>query len=182
MELVTVENAGFFTQQLFLIGTRNEDGTSDFAPISWVSYTAGPPSCLVISISGQKRKKQTSQNIERTRQLSATIVTPDLLPFAEQHNRATQRDIVMPHIIEPGRKLDVPLIQGAAWSYECELIEAVQIGQCDTYFAAFRQINVREDIQNLDFYDLRAINPVIYSPEHYFTVGDHRGEIGDYAK
>ena len=47
----------FFTQQLFLIGTYDEDGTAHFAPISWISYTWGEPSCLVISMDGKKQTK-----------------------------------------------------------------------------------------------------------------------------
>ena len=62
----------FFTQQVFLIGTYNEDGKENFAPISWVSYTWGEPGCLIISMHGNK---QTKRNFERTKQLSATVVT-----------------------------------------------------------------------------------------------------------
>lgn len=62
------------------------------------------------------------------------------------------------------------------------MIQTVHIGGCDTHFAAFRHVNVREDIQKLDFVDLREINPVIYSPGNYFTVGEHIGKIGDYSK
>ena len=183
MEKITKDSGCFFTQQLFLIGTTNEDGSANFAPISWVSFTWGPPCCLVISINGTTRKKQTTQNIERTKVLSATVVTPDLLAFAEQHNRATQREgITLPQEFERGKVLDVPLIKGAKWSYECEVIQTVRIGGCDTHFAAFRQVNVRADVQALPFFDLREINPVVYSPGNYFTVGEHLGEIGDYAK
>jgi flavin reductase (DIM6/NTAB) family NADH-FMN oxidoreductase RutF len=121
-------------------------------------------------------------NIERTGILSATIVTPDLLPFAEQHNRATQRGgVSIVQEIISGNVLNVPLIKGAKWSYECKIIQTVHIGGCDTHFAAFRHVNVREDIQKLDFIDLREINPVIYSPNNYFTVGEHIGKIGNYA-
>jgi flavin reductase (DIM6/NTAB) family NADH-FMN oxidoreductase RutF len=183
MEAITDRSACFFTQQLFLIGTYNEDGTANFAPISWISFTAGPPCCLVISVYGGERKKQTAQNIERTGLLSATVVTPDLLPFVEQHNLATRReDVVIPHEVEPGKALNVPLLKGAKWSYECEVIQSVRVGECDTCFAAFKRVNVREDVQALDFIDLCAINPVVYSPNHYFTVGEHLGKIGDYAK
>ena len=183
MEPITKDTACFFTQQVFLIGTYDEDGSARFAPISWVSFTWGPPCCLVISINGLTRKKQTSENIQRTGLLSATIVTPDLLPFAEQHNKGTYREgVLIPQEIEPGHVLQVPLLKDAKWSYECEVIKTVTIGECDTHFAAYSQVNVREDIQRLDFVDLRQINPVIYSPEHYFTVGEHLGKIGDYAK
>jgi len=179
----TETSACFFTQQVFLIGTRNEDGSPHFAPFSWISFTGGPPCCLVISISGQDRKKQTVSNIERSGLLSATVVTPDLLPFAEQRNLATRRDGAdVPHAVRNGVKLDVPLLEGAKWSYECKVIHAVKIGRCDTFFAALRQVNIGQDVRGLDFVDLRKIDPVIYSPFHYFSVGEHLGEIGDYSK
>lgn len=183
MKPITKETACFFTQQPFLIGTYNEDGSANFAPISWISFTGGPPCCLVISINGNTRKKQTVINIERTGILSATVITPDLLPFAEQHNLSTsQQGALLPQEITTGNALPVPLIRGAKWSYECEVIKTVQIGGSSTHFAAFKHVNVREDIKKLDFIDLRNINPVIYSPENYFTVGDHLGKIGDYSK
>jgi len=81
-----------------------------------------------------------------------------------------------------GNTLDVPLISGAKWSYECRVIHSVSLGESRTYFAEFERVNVRPDIQNLDFIDLREINPVIYSPNNYFTVGAHISEIGDYSK
>lgn len=183
MEPITKDSACFFTQQLFLIGTYDEDGAPHFAPISWISFTWGPPCCLVISISGTTRKKQTMINIERTGLLSATVVTPELLPFAEQCNKATKREnLSIPMEFEQGRTLKVPLLKGAKWSYECEVINTVRIGGCDTLFASFHNVNVREDIQKLEFIDLRSINPVIYSPNNYFTVGEHLGAIGDYSK
>lgn len=183
MNAIRNDSACFFTQQLFLIGTYNEDGSPNFAPISWVSFTWGPPACLIISISGKVRKKRTAQNIERTGLVSATVVTPDLLPFVEQHNRSTRRaGVVIEHEVEPGKALKVPLLKGAKWSYECEIIQSVQIGACDTYFAAFKSVNVREDVQKLGFIDLREINPVVYSPNNYFLIGEHLGEIGDFPK
>ena len=182
MERITKDNAGFFTQQLFLIGTRDEDGTPHFAPFSWISFTWGPPSCLVFSMNGRTRVKQTARNIDRTGLLSATVVTPDLLPFVEQHNRATQNaDDHTAREAIPGRVLDVPLLKDAVWSFECEVIQTVPVGDCPTYFAAYRHVNVREDIQELDFCDLRVINPVVYTDHHYFTVGAHLGQIGDFS-
>jgi len=183
MEAITKDSARFFTQQPFLIGTYDEDDSPRFAPISWISFTQGPPACLVISINGTTRKKQTSVNIERSGLLSATIITPDLLPFAEQHNQATYREASgIFQEIEAGKVLHVPLLKGSKWSYECEVIRSVRIGDCDTHFAAFRHVNVREDVQSLAFLDLRKIDPVVYASGRYFTIGEYIGAIGDYAK
>lgn len=181
MEKIENNTPCFFTQQVFIIGTYNEDGAENFAPISWVSYTWGEPSCLIISINGTKKTKL---NIERTGVLSATVLTPDMLPLAEQFNRATYKKELsdkLEYCVENGKVLHVPLLTGARFSYECEVIKTVEIGTTHTYFAEIKSINISDEVQKLEFFDLREINPVIYSPMNYFLVGEHIGKIGDYS-
>lgn len=183
MDGMTENSACYFTQQVFLIGTHGEDGTAHFAPYSWVSFSGGPPRCLVLSINGNYRKKNTAQNIDRTGVFSATVVTPDLLPFAEKRNLAT-RGVATPfsRAMEEGRVLRVPLLAGAAWAYECEVVEHVRIGGTDTYFGAIRSVNTRDDLAALPFIDLRAIDPVVYAPGHYYRVTEHLGAVGEFAE
>jgi len=50
------------------------------------------------------------------------------------------------------------------------------------YFAEIKNVNVSNKVRRFDFLDLRKINPVIYSPMNYFTVGEHIGRIGDFSK
>lgn len=172
----------FFTQQVFLIGTYNEDGSDNFAPISWISYTNGEPSCLIISIKGIKN---TPLNIERTGLLSAAIVTPEWLPLIEQFNDATYSRALfenMHYDVVKGNVLNVPLLADSKFSYECEVIQTVKLGETATYFAQIKNINMSEEIKALEFFDLRVINPLIYSPMNYFTVGEHLGRIGDFSK
>jgi flavin reductase (DIM6/NTAB) family NADH-FMN oxidoreductase RutF len=182
MEKIKNNTPCFFTQQVFIIGTYNEDKGENFAPISWISYTYGEPSCLVISIGGNKKTKE---NIARTGLLSATIVTPDMLPLVEQFNRATYKQELkdrLEYSIKNGKVLEVPLLDGAKFSYECQVIKTVEIGTTHTYFAEIKNVNASNEVQQLDFLDLRKINPVIYSPMNYFTVGEHLGQIGDFSK
>jgi flavin reductase (DIM6/NTAB) family NADH-FMN oxidoreductase RutF len=172
----------FFTQQLFLIGTYNEDGKENFAPLSWVSYTWGQPSCLILSMHGDK---QTKRNFERTKQLSATVVTPDLMRFVETcgsklHKRRFYDKEKVP--FTKGNVLNVPLIANSKWSYECELHHSVQIGTTTTYFAEIKSINANDEVLELDYFDLRKINPVVYSPDNYFTIGEHLGKTGDFSE
>ncbi len=173
---------GFFAQQVMLIGTYDEDGNERFAPISWVSYTWGPPPCLVVSIWGAKRTKD---NIARTGLFSATVVTPDLLPLVEQCNRRTYRQEAFDAVKrreQKGTALSVPLLEGASYSFECKLLQTATIGESMTYFGQIEHINMSDEIKAMDFFDLRTINPVIYSPNNYFAVGEHLGAIGDYSK
>lgn len=177
---VTPSTPCFFTQQLFLIGSRNEDGQPHFAPISWVSYTWGEPGCLIISMNGPKKTKD---NVTRTRRLSATVVTPDLLPFSEQIAAASDKAALIREavMVSPGNVLDVPLIAGSKFSYECEILQTVVLGDTTTYFAQIKQVNVSGEVAALDWFDLNEINPVVYSPDNYFIVGKHLGKIGDFS-
>ena len=63
-------------QPSFIIGTSNEDGSENFAPITWVSVTheEGDGYLLVISMFGTKKTKQ---NVLRTGMFSASLVSTD---------------------------------------------------------------------------------------------------------
>lgn len=67
-------------QPAFIIGTKNEDGTDNFAPITWVSATCQEDDeyLLVISMFGTKRTKQ---NVIRTGHFSANLVNREMLPL-----------------------------------------------------------------------------------------------------
>ena len=69
-------------QPAFIIGTNNEDGTDNFAPITWVSVTGekGNDYLLVISMFGTKRTKQ---NVIRTGILSVNLVSTDMLELMD---------------------------------------------------------------------------------------------------
>lgn len=180
MQKPSINSGDFFTQQLFLVGTYNEDGTENFTPITWVSYTWGQPSCLILSMHGEK---QTKLNVERTKLLSATVVTPELMRFAEACGCELRKERHFNNEKLPftkGEVLNVPLIQNSKWSYECEIYHSVTLGETTTYFAEIKNINVDDETLKLDFIDLRKINPVVYSPDHYFTIGEHIGKMGDF--
>ena len=65
-------------QPSFIIGTNNEDGSYNFAPITWVSATMGEDDgyYLVVSMFGTKRTKL---NVIRTGVFSANLVSRDML-------------------------------------------------------------------------------------------------------
>lgn len=69
-------------QPAFIIGTNNEDGTHNFAPITWVSITGEKEDdyLLTISMFGTKRTKQ---NVIRTGILSVNLVSTDMLELMD---------------------------------------------------------------------------------------------------
>lgn len=177
-----IKDPSFFTQQVMLIGTYDPDGKERFAPISWVSYSWGPPPCLVVSIWGVKRTKE---NIARTGMFSATVLTPDMLPFAEQFNRGTyKKDLSdkLEYATHNGNEIDVPLLSETSYSFECTVLRTTEIGKTITYFGKIVHVNMSDEIKAMDFFDLQKINPVVYSSDNYFAIGDHLGKIGDFSK
>ena len=170
-------------QPSFIIGTRNEDGTANFAPITWISVTheKGDGYMLVISMSGTKRTKQ---NVLREKTFSANLVSTDMLPlmdyFGSRHAENGRKD-EMEYSVSSGAVLDVPVLDQSRWVYECEVSRTVETGDSTTFFCRIRNIQMDERLQcrNTFDVDLTVLDPVIYSGK-YHSIGKLLGNIGDF--
>ncbi len=170
-------------QPSFLIGTRNEDGTANFAPITWVSVTheEGDGYLLVISMSGSK---MTKQNVIRTGIFSANLVSTDMLPlmdyFGSRHARDGKKDGISCGVSR-GEVLDIPVLDASRWVYECEVEKALETGDSTTFFCRIRNIQMDERLVCRDTFDvdLTVLDPVVYSGR-YHSIGKMLGGIGDF--
>ena len=170
-------------QPSFIIGTNNEDGSANFAPITWVSVThkEGDGYLLVISMFGTKKTKQ---NVLRTGLFSANLVSTDMLPlmdyFGSRHARDGKKDAVSYSIVR-GEVLDVPVLDESRWVYECAVERAIETGDSTTFFCYIRNIQMDKRLECKDIFDvdLTLLDPVIYSGK-YHSLGEKLGEIGDF--
>jgi len=170
-------------QPSFIIGTKNEDGTDNFAPITWVSVThkEGDGYLLVISMFGSKRTKQ---NVIRTGIFSANLVSTDMLPlmdyFGSKHAKDGKKND-MEYGVSRGAVLDVPTLDESPWVYECEVARSVENGDSTTFFCHIKNIQMDERLSPKDTFDidLTVLDPVIYSGR-YHSLGKMLGEIGDF--
>ena len=170
-------------QPSFIIGTNNEDGSANFAPITWVSVTheEGDGYQLVISMSGTKKTKQ---NVLRTGIFSASLVSTDMLPlmdyFGSRHAKDGRKD-EMEYEVVRGAVLDVPVLDQSRWVYECEVSKITETGDSTTFFCPIRNIQMDERLQCRDPFDvdLTVLDPVIYSGK-YHSLGKLLGSIGDF--
>jgi len=171
-------------QPAFIIGTNNEDGTHNFAPITWVSVTNEKDDAylLVISMFGTKRTKQ---NVIRTGILSVNLVSVDMLElmdyFGTHHAKDGKKDRI-PYEVCRGEVIDVPILDASRWIYECEVVQSVETGESTTFFCKIRNIQMDEQLECKDTFDvdLTKLDPVIYSGK-YHSIGKLLGEIGDFA-
>ena len=172
-------------QPSFIIGTNNEDGSFNFAPITWVSATQGEDAgyFLVISMFGTKRTKL---NVVRTGVLSANLVSKDMLRlmdyFGSKHAKDGKKNDIS-YDVSRGEVLDVPTLDASRWVYECEVVRGVETGDSTTFFCRIRNIQMDERLSPIDIFDidLSMLDPVIYSGK-YHSLGKVLGNIGDFCK
>ena len=170
-------------QPAFILGTNNEDGTANFAPITWVSVTQEGDDgyMLVVSMFGTKRTKQ---NVLRTGMFSANLVSVDMLPlmdyFGSRHAADGKKDR-FDYAVSRGEVLDVPVLDQSRWVYECEVARTVETGNSTTFFCPVRNIQMDERLSCRDLFDvdLTVLDPVIYSGK-YHSLGKLLGDIGDF--
>lgn len=168
-------------QPVFLIGTYDEKGNPDFAPITWLSVTCeeGEKYLLVISMYGAKKTKM---NVLKTKRLSANLVSTDMLPLVDYcgstsgHNGAK---VKMEYGVSEGEVVKVPTLDSSKWVYELEVAKVVQCGESDTFFCEIKNVQVDSSIDVSDGIDLTEFDPVVYSG-HYHSIGQRLGKIGDF--
>lgn len=172
-------------QPAFIIGTNNEDGSCNFALITWVSVTNEKEDdyLLIVSMFGTKKTKQ---NVQRTGILSVNLVSTDMLDlmdyFGTHHAKDGKKDAVSYRVCR-GEAIDVPVLDASRWVYECEVIRSVETGDSTTFFCRIRNVQIDERLSCADTFDvdLTKLDPVIYSGM-YHSVGKLLGKIGDFAK
>lgn len=172
-------------QPAFIIGTNNEDGTYNFAPITWVSITNEKDTdyMLIISMFGSKRTKQ---NVIRTGVLSANLVSTDMLELMDYfgtHHAKDGNKNALSYEVGKGQVVDVPLLEASRWVYECEVVRSVETGDSTTFFCKIKNIQIDEQLTPEDPFDvdLTKLDPVIYSGM-YHSIGNLLGKIGDFSK
>lgn len=191
MKLVKRKSVGthfsMCVQPAFIIGTNNEDGTHNFAPIIWVSITGEKEDdyLLTISMFGTKRTKQ---NVIRTGILSVNLVSTDMLELMDYfgtHHAEDEKKDRFSYAVGRGEIVDVPILEASRWIYECEVVRSVETGESTTFFCRIRNIQVDEQLKckDTDIFnvDLTKLDPVIYSGM-YHSIGKILGKIGDFSK
>ncbi|MCL2378734.1 MAG: flavin reductase family protein [Defluviitaleaceae bacterium] len=167
-------------QPAFIIGTYNENGTANFAPITWVSVTWDTDRyMLVISMNGTK---QTKENAAANKALSANLVSTGMLElmdyFGSSSGKENLKDAI-PYSHSKGNAVNAPTLDISKWVYECEVSKIVQTGDTHTYFCPIKDVQIDHTIDISDGINLTHFDPVIYSG-YYHSIGQCLGKIGDF--
>ncbi len=177
-------NYSMCVQPTFIIGTFNENGNANFAPITWVSATCvGEEYFIVVSMFGTKRTKE---NIFRTKQLTINLVSVDMLNLVDYFGSSSiknDENKKETYSYTTSEYVNAPMLDASRWVYECEVAESVRIGKSDTFFCRIKNIQIDEKINVGDTFDVNLVpfDPVIYSGQ-YHSLGKHLGKIGDFLR
>lgn len=169
-------------QPTYIIGTYNEDGTPDFAPITWVSqtYRDDEEPLLVISMWGTKKTKQ---NVHRTKQFTVNLVSRDILELADYFGSTSGKNgpkTALPYSFSRAPFVCAPTLDQSRWVCECEVLQYVTTGKSDTFFCKVHNVQLDEQLEVAEWgVDLTPLDPVIYSG-HYQSIGEYLGTIGDF--
>lgn len=174
----------FSPQPMYIIGTKNEDGTPNFCIITWIGFSFDKTPHLMMSIGGSKLTKT---NILREGKFSAGMITEDILWLADYFGSTRGEEgskTAVPYGYTLGEQLEVPIIDQCHWTYECNVTKVVKLEGAHLFLAKIENIQIDEAYENMDMkaIDLCRLRPAVYAPYHYFSVGDKIGEMGQWKE
>lgn len=172
----------FSPQPMYMIGTRNENGTANFCIITWIGFSFDKTPHLMMSVGGSK---QTKTNILREGKFSAHMITEDNLWLADYFgntNGADGEKNQVEYSYEWGKAVEVPILHESHWVYECEVTKTLELDGAHLFLAEIKNIQIDKAYESMDMekIDLTQIKPAIYAPYQYFSIGEKLGEMGEW--
>lgn len=174
----------FSPQPMYMIGTKNEDGTPNFCIITWLGFSFDRTPHLMMSMGGSKRTKT---NILREGKFSANMITEDNLWLADYFgctsgDKGVKNDI--PYTYSWGEKIEVPVLDESHWVYECSVDRVIELDGAHLFLAEIKNIQIDEAYSDMDMkkIDLCQVKPAIYGPYQYFSIGEKLGEMGEWKE
>ena len=174
----------FSPQPMYIIGTKNEDGTPNFCIITWLGFSFDSSPHIMMTVGGTK---QTKTNLLREMRFSANMITEDILWLADYFGNTKGENgakTAVEYDFQWGKCVDVPVIEQCHWAYECEITRVLELDGAHLFLAEIKNIQIDRAYQDMDMkkIDLRQLRPAIYAPYNYFSVGEKLGEMGQWEK
>ena len=174
----------FSPQPMYIIGTKNEDGTPNFCIITWLGFSFDNCPHLMMTVGGSKLTKT---NIIREQKFSANQITEDNLWLADYFGNTNGEDGLKNSVqyrYQQGKLIDVPIIDECHWAYECKVTRIIELSGAHLFLAEIKNIQIDKEYENMDMkkIDLTKIRPAVYAPYNYFSIGDKLGEMGDWKQ
>jgi len=163
---------------LYIIGTNNENGTPNFATVTWMaSNWNGKPHIMV----GLGAARQARHNVMRDGVFSLSLVSKDLVWLADHLGSAIGHDIYpdVEYAIGFGDEIQVPTIEDSPMVFECRVSRTFDMdGDAKAFIGDIENIQLAADVQDMhprEGLDLLALDPVLFAPDRYYGIGEDLG-------
>ncbi|MFT4145965.1 MAG: flavin reductase family protein [Mobilitalea sp.] len=172
----------FSPQPMYIIGTKNEEEEPNFCIITWIGFSFDKTPHLMMTIGGNK---QTKTNILCNKMFSANLISEDILWLADYFGTTNGEEKLkndMKIDYKWGNNLKVPILEQSNWVYECEVTEILELDGSHLFLADIKNIQIDKRFEGMDLkmIDLNALNPVVYAPYNYFSIGSRIGGCGEW--
>ncbi len=174
----------FSPQPMYLVGTKNEDGSANFCVITWIGFSVDKTPHLMMTIGGTK---QTKTNILRERKFSANLINEENIWLADyfgsvRGEERSKNDVAYRY--QWGKSVDVPILEETNWCYECEVTKIIELDGSHLFLADIKNIQIDSCFVDMDKnkIDLSRLKPTVYAPYHYYSIGDKLGDCGEWKK
>ena len=174
----------FSPQPMYVIGTRNLDGTPNFCIVTWLGFSFDRTPHLMMTMGGTKLTKT---NILREKAFSACMITDDILWLADYFG-CTSGEMGAKNTLSFawhwGEKQAVPVLEDSPWIYECSVDRILPLEGAHLFLAEITNIQIDAALADMDrkHIDLTRLHPAIYAPYQYFSIGEKLGEMGEWPK
>lgn len=175
----------FCPQCLFLYGTYKEDNKPNYGLFCWATYCWNEKFKFVACIG---EDKLTRDRIRATGIFSASVVTKELLPYADFFGNNAGYEVDKSKTLESisGAVLNVPVPKDSVWSFELEVDKTLRLdeeGKSEIYICSIKNVLAEERLANesLSFEErLKIAEPIVTMSARYFSVA--ASPIGDWGK
>lgn len=174
----------FCPQPLYIIGTRNEDGSPNFCALSWVTFAWNGTPTVVLSIG---EPKVTRSNILREQAFVANQVGRKSVWLADYFGSTTAAQgpkTAMPYGYTWGTAVPAPVLDESALAFECCVARSIELEGGILVLGKVENVQIAAQFagMDLDHVDLQALDPVIYAPSNYWSVGAYLGDMGEWRQ
>lgn len=174
----------FCPQPMYIVGTYNKDGQPNFSIVTRIGFAWNGCPHIMCSIDGTKKTKE---NIQRTGVFSANLVSTDMLWLADYFGSTHGSDGIkdeMKFLFAKGSVLNVPVLDSSKWVFECKVDKTIELIDSHIFISKIENIQVAEQFKDIDLrmIDLSKLDPVLYAPFNYFSLGAKIGNCGDWIK
>lgn len=165
------------------IGTRSPDGVNNLAPYSFFNGVAASPPTVMFAPTGQPHaRKDTLSNVRDTGVFTVNIVNFDLGPAMNASSGTYPADVdefeVAGLTVKEAEAIDAPIVAEAPASFECEVLQIVEIGGApmgsQVVFGKVVAFNVADRLLDGTRVDQVALDPI---GRHVGNLYSHAGEL-----